>query len=548
MDIFASIFAGLGLFFIGIRLLSNNVKQLIGRRMRVLITRVLEGNGSVALLGLLAGAIIQSLNAVTFVMVALVSAGAIDKRRAFPVINWANLGTSVLILMATLNMHWLILLLIGITGTTYYLNLDQSARYRHAIGALLGLGLLFLGIDFIKSGSAILKHTLWLKDAMQVAGQYPLLSFAIGTLIAALVQSSPTVTVVAMAMAAAGLLPFSSGAMIVLGAGLGSGLATLSMTGKLTGSARQLVLYQVTLKASGVTVMMTLLTADWLSGQRLVEHVMQQLGLGPSGQLAAIYLLLQIASDLAMRALRAPVLQWLEQLAPPSVEETLGRPHYINDEALVEPETALLLVEKEQQRLLASLPTYLDALREDVYSSSPAAHILRAAEGNVIRECDVFLTELADRNHSREVLEQTIVLRDRNQLLNNLQEALAELDQAIGDPVRMGEVRGLIDSLVESLHMMLETLAEVAAAPAAADLEMLRMLTHDRSELMDAIRRRMQGGGIAAEIQQAVFSATGLFERSVWLLRRYVLLLDVRPDSAAPAPAGSERASRYSAA
>jgi phosphate:Na+ symporter len=41
------------------------------------------------------------------------------------------------------------------------------------------------------------------------------------------------------------------------------------------------------------------------------------------------------------------------------------------------------------------------------------------------------------------------------------------------------------------------------------------MLTHDRSELMDAIRRRMQGGGIAGEIQQAVFSATGLFERGV---------------------------------
>jgi len=91
----------------------------------------------------------------------------------------------------------------------------------------------------------------------------------------------------------------------------------------------------------------------------------------------------------------------------------------------------------------------------------------------------------------------------------------------------------LIDSLAESLHMMLETLAEVASSPAAADLEMLRMLTHDRSELMDAIRRRMQGGGIAAEIQQAVFSATGLFERSVWLLRRYVLLLDVSQQGSA---------------
>ena len=76
--------------------------------------------------------------------------------------------------------------------------------------------------------------------------------------------------------------------------------------------------------------------------------------------------------------------------------------------------------------------------------------------------------------------------------------------------------------------MMLETLADVARSPDADDLEMLRMLTHDRSELMDAIRRRMQGGDAAVEVQQAVFSATAVFERCVWLLRRYVLLLDAQ--------------------
>lgn len=534
MDIFASIFAGLGLFFIGIRLLSNNVKQLAGRRMRVLIGRALSGKGSVALLGLLAGAIIQSLNAVTFVMVALVTAGAIDKRRAFPVINWANLGTSVLIIMATLNMHWLILLLIGLTGTTYYLQLDQSARYRHAIGALLGLGLLFLGIDFIKSGSAILKQADWLKQDLQVTAQYPLLSFAIGTGVAALVQSSPTVTVVAMAMAAAGLLPFDSGAMIVLGAGLGSALSTLSMAGRLRGSARQLVLYQVALKVSGVVVLLALFTADRLAGTALIAGLVAQAGLSSSAQLAAVYIVLQIVSDLTLRALQRPLLRWLERVAPPSVEETLGKPHFIHDEALVEPETALLLIDKEQQRLLASLPTYLDPLREEGAANSLASQTRLAAESGIVRECDQFLTELADRNHSRQVLEQTIVLRDRNQLLSNLQEALADMQPLLGTAVAAEEVRGLINSLIESLHMMLETLADVAERPLAADLDLLRALTHDRSELMDAIRRRMQGGAVPADLQQAVFSATGLFERCVWLLRRYVLLLDTSQQHAAP--------------
>ena len=51
MDIFASIFAGLGLFFIGIRLIGTNLKQLAGRRMRLLITKAVSGRGSVAVFG-----------------------------------------------------------------------------------------------------------------------------------------------------------------------------------------------------------------------------------------------------------------------------------------------------------------------------------------------------------------------------------------------------------------------------------------------------------------------------------------------------------------
>jgi phosphate:Na+ symporter len=187
MDIFANLFAGLGLFFIGIRLIGNNLKQLAGRRMRQLISKAVAGRSSVALFGLAAGAIMQSMNAVTYVLVAMVTAGAIDKRRALPVINWANIGISILVVLASINLHVLALLLAGLAGLAYYLNLDQSARYRHGVGALMGIGLLFLGIDFIKHASAILKAAPWLKDSLAATAAYPLVGFAIGALAALVV-------------------------------------------------------------------------------------------------------------------------------------------------------------------------------------------------------------------------------------------------------------------------------------------------------------------------------------------------------------------------
>ncbi|HZV08548.1 MAG TPA: Na/Pi symporter, partial [Novosphingobium sp.] len=266
MDIFASLFAGLGLFFIGIRLIGSNLKQMAGRKLRQLITRAVAGPVSTAVFGLLAGAIMQSVNAVTYVLVALVSAGTIEKRRAFPVVSWANLGTSMLVLIAALNMHLAILTLLGMTGAAYYLGLDQSSRHRHVVNALLGVGLLFLGVDFIKTAAHGLRDSSLLHVAMAYSGRFWVLSFLVGAAVAMVIQSSTTVAVLAMAMAGAGLLPFLSGAMVVMGAGLGSGLSALPLAGKLKGSARQLVLYQLALKAVGVAGLLGLFLADWLAG------------------------------------------------------------------------------------------------------------------------------------------------------------------------------------------------------------------------------------------------------------------------------------------
>jgi len=532
MDILLPIFAGLGLFFIGIRLISTNLKQLAGPRVRLMLGRTLAGHRTPALFGFLAGAILQSVNAVSLTLAALVSARVIDSRAAFPIINWANLGTSVIVLVAALDLHLLVLVMLGATGVAYYLNLDQSARYRHLMGAVLGIGLLFLGIDLTKAGAAPLKEVAWLREYILASTGNLAFSFAIGAAVTLVAQSSTTVTIVAMAMAAAGLLGFDHGTMVVLGAGLGSGLSAWTLAGNLKGSARQLMLYQLALKVSGVTAMLLLFAIEHLSDQPMLYAALggldARLGLSLAMRLATVYLVLQIVSDIVMHFAGGPLVRMVERYAPWTQEETLGVPHYLEDHSLDQPEAALLLVDKEQQRLLAALPTYLDPLREDASPSGPSTRVRHAADGHVARQCDHYLKDIADRAHSRTVLDQTIVLRDRNGLIVSLQETLAELCE-IGRPREHPEsVQALIGNLVEGLHVMLETLAHCAGEPDPHDLEMLRLLTHDRSELMDAIRRRLlsTGADLPLETQRVLFSATSLFERSVWLLRRYVLLLD----------------------
>ncbi|OYU29000.1 MAG: Na+/Picotransporter [Burkholderiales bacterium PBB2] len=536
MSIFISLFAGLGLFFIGVRLISSNLRQVIGRRLRQLIARAVTGPGSLALFGLLAGAVMQSVNAVIHVLVALVTAGAMDRKRAFPIIRWTNLGTSMLALVAAIDLHALALCLVGLTGIAYYRQIDQSTRWRHAVGALLGLGLLFLGTDFIKSGAALLRTEPWLRLHISELGVWLLPSFAIGAAVAWAAQSSTTVVVITMSLAAGGLIGWNGGAMLVMGAGLGSAASAWSLAGRLQGSARQLVLFQVLLRLQGLVLTLAFYAGNrWLLDDPF-GRLLDQFQMGLPARLAAFYMVVQLLSDLASRALEAPSLRWLEAWAAPSLQENLSKPHFVHDEALDEAETALLLADKEQQRLLACLPAYLDALRQDAPAALTSADTRQAAESQVLQLCEQFLVELADRQRSRDVLERSMVLRDRNRLLASLQESLVELHQAAqvagggddDDKAGRATVAQLLDQLVQSLHLMLEALAETAARaqPDAEDLELLRSLTHDRSELMDGIRRRLQGSDLEAGLRQAVFSATTVFERCVWLARRYVLLLD----------------------
>ncbi len=154
MQIFGTILARLGLFFIGVKLISSNLKEMSGGTFRRLIARITQDPFRAGVVGTLGGTLTQSTNAMTFIVISIVTSGLVALRKAIPIVIWANLGTSALVLLATLDMHVMILFLLGITGVGFYFDLDKSNRYRFLLGALLGIGMLFYGRDLIKTGAA----------------------------------------------------------------------------------------------------------------------------------------------------------------------------------------------------------------------------------------------------------------------------------------------------------------------------------------------------------------------------------------------------------
>jgi len=88
----------------------------------------------------------------------------------------------------------------------------------------------------------------------------------------------------------------------------------------------------------------------------------------------------------------------------------------------------------------------------------------------------------------------------------------------------------LLAALVESQHALLLTAAEVLGHEGLQatddDIAVLLALSGDRSEAMDRLRRRVAGETrLSAAQHDRLYAATALFERTVWLVRRYALLL-----------------------
>lgn len=212
MQIMAPFLAGLGLFFCGVNFLSANLTPLAGRRFRVVLTRLLRRPWLAAFTGILAGIVTQSTNAVTYVVIGLVSGGVVDKRRAILIPTWAHVGTSVLVILVAIDFKVAASYLVALAGFAVYFGVDRTDRARHVVGALLGIGLLFLGLDTLKTGAGPLRDLLIRDGLIASLVGHPLLLLLAGIGLTVICQSSTVVGAIAVAatsMASSGPSPRS---------------------------------------------------------------------------------------------------------------------------------------------------------------------------------------------------------------------------------------------------------------------------------------------------------------------------------------------------
>ena len=472
---------------------------------------------------MISGAVTQSTSAITFIVVSMATAGLIETKRAVPVVIWANVGTSALVLLATLNLNIFVLMLIGTTGMLYFTDMHKSVRWRQAVIALLGIGLLFLGLQMIKAGATPLREIEIVREFVAFSASNFLVAFLIGLLLAMVTQSSATVSVIAVSLVAIGLLEMDQTIMMIYGAGVGSGLTVWFLVASLTGLGKQLVNLQLCNKLMGAAVLVPLFLLELATDWPMLKALLSQFSDDPAKQVAYVYLIYQVVAAALITLVQEPLFRWIQRTTPESPEETLSQAKYIYDEALEDAETALTLVEREQHRLVSYLVESLDTIRMDTAHGANTDYATLYRAGRALNaEVDGFLATLLETSRPREIMEKAFRHQNRCNLLGDLQQEMHDFIRTIDQSEISSRLAVLTHGMIEGLHVVLLAFQDELIEPDSINRETLLMLTSDRSEVMEQARHTVLDSGeeLTKTEQNALYNATSLFEHTIWLVHR----------------------------
>ncbi len=359
--IVAGLLGGIGLFLLGMHMLTEGLKLAAGRALEGLLERgtatPVRGLGA----GMTMTALVQSSTAVTVASIGFVNTGLLSLQNAMWVIFGSNVGTTLNAwLVAALGFSFRIdafaLPFVGI-GATLMLA-GRTVRQRALGQALAGFGVLFLGIDALKDTFSGFGATMNLQDHIAPGFTGWLILVGIGTVLTVLMQASGAVIAIIITAAQGGLMSIEAACAMVIGTNIGTtSTAILSALGA-TSNARRLAATHVifNLVTGAVAIALLPLLIGLLGALR---NWFEQPAT-PAVMLAMFHTAFNVLGVLLMVPLARPLRRFLASHFR-SREEEIARPRYLDAPSLAVPDLALRALRLELGRTQSFALTALTA-------------------------------------------------------------------------------------------------------------------------------------------------------------------------------------------
>ncbi len=223
---------GVGLFLMGIIIMTDSLKRLAGDRIRAALYQFTRTPRSGAVMGAITTAAVQSSSATTVAAVGFVGAGLMAFPNALGIIFGANVGTTITgWMVALLGFKFSIeSLALPIILTGALMKLFAHGKWSHIGFAMAGFGLIFVGISSMQEAMVGMRDFIDFTQlpADSLTGKLQLL--LLGVIFTAITQASSAGVAMTMTALFSGLIQFEQAAVLVIGMDIGTTITSLMAT------------------------------------------------------------------------------------------------------------------------------------------------------------------------------------------------------------------------------------------------------------------------------------------------------------------------------
>ncbi|MBN2607113.1 MAG: Na/Pi cotransporter family protein [Thiotrichales bacterium] len=226
-EMILQLLGGLAIFLFGLDLMVKGLLSIAGGRMKTLLATLTTNRVMGALSGTLVTAVIQSSSVTSVLVIGFVASGMMTLMQAGSIIMGANLGTTITAQIVAFKIYNLALIMVFVG---FLIQFVSETHIRKNIGQLLlGLGLLFIGMNLMGEGMSPLKHYEPFLETLKEL-DHPLYGILIGLAFTALVQSSSATIGIVIVMANQGFLTLPTGIALSMGADIGTCITAILAT------------------------------------------------------------------------------------------------------------------------------------------------------------------------------------------------------------------------------------------------------------------------------------------------------------------------------
>ena len=465
MDIAIGIMGGLGLFLYGMNLMGDGLQKSAGSKLKRIIELLTSNVIMGVLVGMVVTMVIQSSSATTVMVVGFVNAGIMSLTQAIGVIMGANIGTTITAQLVSLDVDFLAPVALGI-GIVIYM-FSNKPKHKNIAEILIGFGILFTGMDFMKEAVKPLAGYQGFTDMLLSFGHHPILGVLMGFAITAIVQSSSASMGMLIALASQVLIPITAALPILYGENIGTCVTSLISSIGASRNARRAAIMHLTFNVLGSMIFMFILSKPIVAIVTAIDPT------DAARQIANAHTLFNLLNVIVL----LPFNKLIVKLALKLVPETKGEQDddkvvkYIDDRMIETPSIALANIvketlrmgEKSKESLNAAMDGIVDKSKEKIELSFKREKLINELQKSILNYL-LKLSKASLNEDSRETVDALFNTVNDIERIGDHAENIAELAKDIVDleisfsDVGIGELKDMYNKVVSTYTYALEAM------------------------------------------------------------------------------------------